>query len=453
MSWLKRCCWLAAWSGWLWLGVGLYRELPRDVGRTLWTIPLQQGETFWGFCGERQQVLTGEIQRDDKPIVLRVRNPESGSLIRRIDGPINLNGAAWKNVSFIYDGLILAQKRPPIDGLPEAKTLSVLDLETAAWRDLPVNAEMGRAYPWGKPWVGFYGRFHEDEPTRIVVYDLRTTKSIFSWTDRTKWGEPFELYRRPMFVGDSLLLIPLRKVSSGGEPAEERMELWSLTECKRLKAIPSVPFAAEPTISAAGRIAWSVPSKPAGGMDVFDVHEGRIVFSYPPDRTQAEPSGPPYAPLLSRDGRTIFQLSLDALFDVDSGRELWRLPDAKSWGPFHKREMLSFTDSGGNRITLLEAHSFPLVGRELTTHSVRSFADGEFLFRYWVSGLRGYYSISKDGKWAYSSTSSSIHHWPPLVNWWLLAFCQTCLALPILLVWTLTRWRRRRRLRLASATP
>src|SRR5262245_10823400 len=31
--WLCRGLWLLAWSFWVWLGVGLYRELPRDIGR------------------------------------------------------------------------------------------------------------------------------------------------------------------------------------------------------------------------------------------------------------------------------------------------------------------------------------------------------------------------------------------------------------------------------------
>jgi hypothetical protein len=32
MRWLKRSLWISAWGVWAWLGVGLYRQLPREPG-------------------------------------------------------------------------------------------------------------------------------------------------------------------------------------------------------------------------------------------------------------------------------------------------------------------------------------------------------------------------------------------------------------------------------------
>src|SRR5688572_1621593 len=37
---LKRFLWLFAWSVWIWLGFGLYRELPRNLGSSAFMIPL-----------------------------------------------------------------------------------------------------------------------------------------------------------------------------------------------------------------------------------------------------------------------------------------------------------------------------------------------------------------------------------------------------------------------------
>jgi len=38
---LPHFLWLAAWSFWLWLGFGLYRELPRDLGPVVCQVKLR----------------------------------------------------------------------------------------------------------------------------------------------------------------------------------------------------------------------------------------------------------------------------------------------------------------------------------------------------------------------------------------------------------------------------
>jgi len=44
MIWLKRACWIAAWSVWVWCGVGLARELPRSIGSTQGRLALAEDE-------------------------------------------------------------------------------------------------------------------------------------------------------------------------------------------------------------------------------------------------------------------------------------------------------------------------------------------------------------------------------------------------------------------------
>ena len=48
--WLSRSLWLAAWSFWLWLGFGLYRELPRELGPVVCRLPMNEAESTIGFC-------------------------------------------------------------------------------------------------------------------------------------------------------------------------------------------------------------------------------------------------------------------------------------------------------------------------------------------------------------------------------------------------------------------
>ena len=44
MKRLTRFLWLAAWSSWLWLGFGLYRELPRETGPVVAKKVMAEGE-------------------------------------------------------------------------------------------------------------------------------------------------------------------------------------------------------------------------------------------------------------------------------------------------------------------------------------------------------------------------------------------------------------------------
>src|SRR4051812_49972279 len=87
MTYLKRFLWLAAWSVWLWLGVGLFRELPREVGPVVCTLPLGAREVNHGFWGGCQRIVSEISHGEGKPVVLRVWDPETGRLIRQLDGP------------------------------------------------------------------------------------------------------------------------------------------------------------------------------------------------------------------------------------------------------------------------------------------------------------------------------------------------------------------------------
>jgi hypothetical protein len=48
---LHRAFWLGSWSFWAWLGVGLYRELPREMSPDLAALRLGGSERAAGFLG------------------------------------------------------------------------------------------------------------------------------------------------------------------------------------------------------------------------------------------------------------------------------------------------------------------------------------------------------------------------------------------------------------------
>src|SRR6476660_10364094 len=55
---IKRICWITAWGVWLWLGFGLYRELPRDLGRVVCKLPTANLSTT--FIGDKHEIYTHE---------------------------------------------------------------------------------------------------------------------------------------------------------------------------------------------------------------------------------------------------------------------------------------------------------------------------------------------------------------------------------------------------------
>jgi hypothetical protein len=452
MSHLKRLLWLAAWSAWLLAGVGLHRELPRDLGPAVCTLPLEADEYFWGFIGDGGRLVTWKKVDEGRPAPLRVWNAATGSTIHRLDGPVE-TAIGWNYVLYAADGLILARRRPPVDGR-DAEGPSTLDLLTGRWIDLPPDHDMKQVVSHARPWAAFYGRVNENEPTCVHVFDLRTGSRIFVWEDRTRHGSPHVLYDRPVFVMDDRLAIPVRRPVRPGEDADERLEVWSILDGVRVNEFHGVRLGADPIGSSLGRIAWRVETDPFGGADVFDLREGRIVLAYPPGRQQlASGRWDDFGPILSAKGRTLFRTGLNKLVDIDTGAELWSVRPETTWGPFTRFDVVAAVDSAGDLVVYEEVQTSLTGGRKVGAFSVRSPADGRFKYRYWASSINERNKIAPDGRRVFNTETRSIHQWPPRVNWPLLALCQAILALPLVLLWTLLRWRRKRRLRLAGPTP
>jgi len=84
MKWFKRCCWFSAWCVWLWLGFGLYRELPRDLGPVVCKLKLRQGEFVTSFDAERPEVIAAKRNYSAKTLTLSAFDPHTGERIREI---------------------------------------------------------------------------------------------------------------------------------------------------------------------------------------------------------------------------------------------------------------------------------------------------------------------------------------------------------------------------------
>ena len=88
MKWFKRGLWLAAWCVWLWLGFGLYRELPRDLGPRVCKIPVLTGDQVHGFLEGRYEVLVGAIDFNfmEKVYSCDVFDATTGTHLRSVRG-------------------------------------------------------------------------------------------------------------------------------------------------------------------------------------------------------------------------------------------------------------------------------------------------------------------------------------------------------------------------------
>src|SRR5688572_11675447 len=96
MSHLKRVLWLAAWSVWLWLGFGLYRELPRDLGPVVCSYRLNRDEQVDGFLPGGESFLVSQFGPDDRLPTFQIRSVATGEIQSTISSQGNgINRDYW----------------------------------------------------------------------------------------------------------------------------------------------------------------------------------------------------------------------------------------------------------------------------------------------------------------------------------------------------------------------
>src|SRR5688572_27522565 len=87
---VKRFLWLFAWRVWLWLGFGLYRELPRELGPVVSRIPIGKGHESLGFIGGSDAVANQEPPIDDMVVrTIKRIDANSGKPIGERLGPLS----------------------------------------------------------------------------------------------------------------------------------------------------------------------------------------------------------------------------------------------------------------------------------------------------------------------------------------------------------------------------
>jgi hypothetical protein len=443
VKWLQRCCWLAAWSVWLWLGVGLYRELPREVGPAVCKIPFTSCVTrAYGFDGPSRLVV-GDL-RKGAPKTAGLYDTENGDCIARFPMPNVEWNLSWADSAMHHRHVVVKQR--------DQGWLQALDLADGVCHTICPDRVLGFAVHPAEPVVAFTASTDKLSDQRLAVYDLKTHRLLFE----TVVTERKRTLNRLFFIPGTDKLVVMGSFRGSYRPSDGTTvfictipRLGGQSKVEEFDvALPRLQWA---TTSRNGRI---VIGGDTPAFAVFDFAEDRVVFSRP--LQEGEPTSLPssamqYPPAISSDGRTVLGDWPQTLWDVEAGAPLWKARSLDFAIPD-----LWFADpaSVGTRFVVQERwQEFWkdwVPGRFYTTLAYRDARDGSLLFRVQQTDDNiGAGSFNAD--WTLVVATGSVYRLPPRVNWPLLAFCQLILASPIVMLWAILRWRKRLRSRKAVA--
>jgi hypothetical protein len=436
MRHFKRFLWLAAWSVWLWLGVGLHRELPRSPGPILQHL---SPPADWYPLPRGSGLVVGRKQQNGDVLVWEAL---TGRLVHTI--PCADRQATVSS----QHGVLVAS----LEG-ESGKTYSALDFRSGSWTNLNVPAgRIFHIHP-DEPWAAV--SIDQGNSRHIVVVDLHSGAQVADWKAPTPpIDDPPEHVFAWYFLGGREVAIVLESGRAGSEAAgrRKRLERWTLNG-GRLSSVPLEPlfeeFARDP---AHGRMIATRELEGEFSYHVLDLLSGRSIFDG--DLAGEVPLGKlsPSPPQLSASGRRL----------LTRRGELWNIDDARLiWSPQDSYESLATHVSSNTAFQVLEewdklAKRWPVLrslwSRQTMTMAVRDFETGALRYRAWLPFMslafksdeqRFGLAMLENEPGTNSYSFGTVDH-PPRVNWLLLALCQTILALPILLLWSLLWYRRRR---------
>lgn len=439
MKWVKRGCWVAAWGVWVWLGLGLYRELPRNFEKGV-KLDAAFELPAYGFIGDSHEVVVSSSNRGPKwgRQVFQIFDADTGRLIREFshqglwatrDGNEFRRGVAFVN-SFADD--------------PKDVGFFCIDLISGASRKVSSMLAKQVALHESHPWVAFR---EEDRffftLKRLVVCDWSNCEEIFFLNPGIG---------RENLVGDHFFLPDSDRLVVQRGPITDKanelgvIEIWEPSKRPRMVKALRGSVGVQASLASGGRIAYLERVTGPSTIDIFDIEIGQRVFSHPPQSARGKSDDRhPRRPLLFQDGRSVCGGEDGSIFDVESGQVLW---------PRYSHESVMFSPAPDQFCVYEQWHElsgfkFPW---RFETFATRDYK-GALMFRSWEDVPLNPAHRSSDGKLLIDWSNVQIIRLPLLVNYPLLAICQTILALPLVFLWAILRWRRNRRLRLASVTP
>lgn len=451
--WIVRFLWLSAWCVWLWLGFGLYRELPRELGPVVCKLFLENGASIIGFVGETDGVAIA-YRNSDGRLRVKVLNAESG--VSRFDESLPFaNELTGTTLAGIRHGVMIGAGRPKGEIL-DHPGLQALNLATSEVIRLPNTTENDVTIHPKKPWiVAEEGR--NFGLNRVVVYDLRNGKELFVRPSSKDWV----VSGRPFFIADDdAVVVPLTHAWGGSvNGVRFVIEISDLKDPAKLETTAeNLPFGSSFNVSNSGRLLFSgyigrkdaLPPKPHW-VDVFDLRAKEFLTSIPPSEQNSETArrgSRDLVPIISPNGECVLRGNPASLYEIGSGRVRWR-PQSGQFATAPTRDNFQVIEVWDD----LWRQWLPNL--KIGTCAIRSLDTGELILR-----TRNNVTINPNYRNAAGTlvvlSNGLVHRLPLSPNWPLLALCQTILALPLILLWLTLLWRRRRiarRLVLQAAIP
>jgi hypothetical protein len=428
MKWFKRCLWIAAWATWAWLGFGLHRELPRSLSPAITKLPLERDDTLLGFvkdtsyvvvqrslplsASKRSKIYPGWSGFRLLDSCFRVFDGHTGKLVRETTpGNYYVLGVPqslrWHGVLFV-SGRLPGSIEASADG-NDLERLYRYDVFADSWKKISDRAPTVMkivSHPT-KPWIVVSdGRFAHG-PVRTSVIDWNAGAELL-----VRQHDHAQDRVDAVFVGATdRIAFYIQAISTKADSARRAdcLEFWRIgSPCQMEKVIRAGTAGAETETTRQWlQIWWN-------------------------------------APTVSKSGRAILAEFPAALWDVETPTRCWT-PDATFWAaPLADAEAFSVTEFWAADLWDGDRKS------RWNTVAHRDLESARFKRRCWQADSEIFDLTNGDESLAVSP-SGAVHRLPLPPNLPLLALCQTILALPLILLWSILRWRRRRRMTIASA--
>ena len=379
--WLARTCWIAAWGAWCWAGYGLWRELPRSLGREIGRLEFASGERMLGLMADKRRLVT-KIEDSLSPApgaTVRVWDLKERLLVREFRVPDALCACAHDRLIVLghrgFDFNRLGRGEFQDEAIFDLNTGATIRTKTRDWAS-GVWIDFHNERPWAVASGILPGDSRNGEGHRLLVVNL-VDGAIVGALPKLQSGE--DLSGFAFKPGSELLFVIVKNRADG----RLRGEIWNLPPEERpIRSFPLPDSAYEIrglVVSASGRCAWYDDSDGDFRLHVIDLSDGRTVFTDPPvPRRESEGNGPAaereeepsLRPVrrtrlvasyrstklsLSADGKMLFDQAREFVVDVYTGRVAWAAPDALARrSPVPAAKLLN-----GEPITLNDVRAFP----------------------------------------------------------------------------------------------
>jgi hypothetical protein len=428
MKRFRRTLWLAALGVWVWLGVGLHRELPRKLD-VVCKLRLETSDSPMGFVKESNQFAVKRRSTISEPAIL-VFDASSGELLRSSTARRAVEFASAPDFEHGCESLF-------VNSVPTSDTgteLKEFNLTTGVWRTICNDRLMFLAMDHRRRIA--VGCEPNEAVKKVTFLDLETGRTLLVRTIPTGWA----YIASASVVEDlGLAVLPMAIWPKGQSRADAiKLEVYRLG--------PPVVLAS--TIDIAGH--YELAAATASGLlallcdpyestiDVYDLKSQQWVFRGPADA--AERPTPKHAHNgwgLSPSGRCV--ANGWGVWELQTGRRLWRASPHEFGSPWPD-----------GRIYVYEVWSeywkslFP--NRRFETAAWRNMDTGELEHRVRIPSSSVPCFRNADRSLGVSG-DGHVYHLPPRVDWPLLALCQVVLATPLV---ALRATRRRRSERSAA---